>query len=112
MRCFFYFIICIIVGCDSSDSPPDPLLNELVMSSILIDVHLLEAKINTLGKKGDTSFQIYDHFEKLILEKHGVDSLVFAQNLAYYMKHPSILENVYKNIIDTLVLRESTIRNK
>ena len=48
----------------------------------------------------------------LILEKHGVDSLVFARNLAYYMKHPSILENVYTNIIDTLVLRESTIRNK
>ena len=112
MRCFFYFIILIFLGCNSSDSPPDPLINELVMSDILIDIHLLEAKINTLGKKGDTSFQIYDHFEKLILEKHDVDSSVFAQNLAYYMRHPSILESVYTNIIDTLVLRESTIKNK
>ena len=82
------------------------------MSNILIDIHLLEAKINTLGKKGDTSFQIYDHFEKLILEKHGVDSSVFTQNLAYYMRHPGILENVYTNIIDSLVLWESTIKNK
>ena len=82
------------------------------MSNILIDIHLLEAKINTLGKKGDTSFQIYDHFEKLILEKHGVDSSVFAQNLTYYMRHPGILENVYTNIIDSLVLWESTIKNK
>ena len=112
MRCFLYFIICIIVGCNSSSSPPDPLINELVMSNILIDIHLLEAKINTLGKKGDTSFQIYDHFEKLILEKHGVDSSVFAQNLAYYMRHPGKLENVYTNIIDSLVLWESTIKNK
>ena len=112
MRYFFYLIICIIVGCNSSNTPPDPLINELVMSNILIDIHLLEAKINTLGKKGDTSFQIYDHFEKLILEKHDVDSSVFAQNLAYYMKHPSILESVYTNIIDTLVLRENTIKNK
>ena len=112
MRYFFYFIICIILGCNSSNTPPDPLINELVMSNILIDIHLLEAKINTLGKKGDTSFQIYDHFEKLILEKHDVDSSVFAQNLAYYMKHPSILESVYTNIIDTLVFRENTIKNK
>ena len=82
------------------------------MSNILIDIHLLEAKINTLGKKGDSSFQIYDHFEKLILEKHGVDSLVFTQNLAYYMRNPSLIENVYTNIIDTLVSRENVIRNK
>ena len=112
MRYFFYFIICINVGCNYSDSPPDPLLNQHVMSNILIDIHLLEAKINTLGKKGDTSFQIYDHFEKLILEKHDVDSLVFVQNLAYYMRNPSLIENVYTNIIDTLVFRENTIRNK
>ena len=112
MRYSFYFTVFIIVGCNFSDPPPNPLLNELIMSNILIDIHLLEAKINTLGKKGDTSFQIYDHFEKLILEKHGVDSLVFTQNLAYYMRNPSLIENVYTNIIDTLVFRENVIRNK
>lgn len=112
MRCSFYFTVCIIVGCNFSDPPPNPHLNELIMSNILIDIHLLEAKINTLGKKGDTSFQIYDHFEKLILEKHGVDSLVFAQNLSFYMRNPSLIENVYTTIIDTLVFRENTIRNK
>ena len=110
MRPSFYFTICMIIGCSSSDQIPDPLLNEVVMSNILLDVHLLESKINTLGKKGDTSFQIYDHFEKLILEKHGVDSLVYTQNLAYYMQHPSLLEKVYTAIIDSLVLRESTKR--
>lgn len=112
MRRSFYFIFCIIMGCNTPDQIPDTLLNEVVMSNILLDVHLLESKINTLGKKGDTSFQIYDHFEKLILEKHGVDSLVFTQNLAYYMRNPSLIENVYTNIIDTLVFRENTIRNK
>ena len=110
MRRSFYFIICIIMGCHSPDLPPDTLLNEVVMSNILLDVHLLESKINTLGKKGDTSFQIYDHFEKLILEKHGVDSLVYTQNLAYYMEHPSLLENVYTAIIDSLLLRENSNR--
>ena len=110
MRRSSYFIICIIIGCNTPDRTPDTLLNELVMSNILLDVHLLESKINTLGKKGDTSFQIYDHFEKLILEKHGVDSLVYTQNLAYYLEHPALLEMVYKAIIDSLVLRESTKR--
>ena len=110
MRPSFYFTICMIIGCSSSDQIPDPLLNEVVMSNILLDVHLLESKINTLGKKGDTSFQIYDHFEKLILEKHGVDSLVYTQNLAYYMQHPSLFENVYTAIVDSLLLRENTKR--
>tara|TARA_X000001036_G_C20669688_1_gene802019 strand:- start:2077 stop:2379 length:303 start_codon:yes stop_codon:yes gene_type:complete len=99
------------MGCNSSSQPPETLLKEVVMSNILLDVHLLESKINTLGRKGDTSFQIYDHFEKLILEKHGVDSLVYTQSLAYYMEHPSLIENIYTIIIDSLVLRESTIRN-
>jgi len=110
MRRSFYFIICIILGCNTPDQTPDTLLNEVVMSNILLDVHLLESKINTLGKKGDTSFQIYDHFEKLILEKHGVDSLVYTQNLAYYLEHPSLLEKVYTAIIDSLLLRENTNR--
>jgi hypothetical protein len=110
MRPSFYFIICMIMGCNVPDQTPDPLLNEVVMSNILLDVHLLESKINTLGKKGDTSFQIYDHFEKLILEKHGVDSLVYTQNLAYYLEHPSLLEKVYTAIIDSLLLRENTNR--
>ena len=110
MRPSFYFIICMIMGCNVPNETPDPLLNEVVMSNILLDVHLLESKINTLGKKGDTSFQIYDHFEKLILEKHGVDSLVYTQNLAYYLEHPSLLEKVYTAIIDSLLLRENTNR--
>ena len=110
MRRSFYFIICIIMGCNTADQITDTLLNEVVMSNILLDVHLLESKINTLGKKGDTSFQIYDHFEKLILEKHGVDSLVYTQNLAYYLEHPSLLEKVYTAIIDSLLLRENTNR--
>lgn len=110
MRRSFLFIICIIMGCNTPDQIPDTLLNEVVMSNILLDVHLLESKINTLGKKGDTSFQIYDHFEKLILEKHGVDSLVYTQNLAYYLEHPSLLEKVYTAIIDSLLLRENTNR--
>ncbi|NQW28858.1 MAG: DUF4296 domain-containing protein [Flammeovirgaceae bacterium] len=110
MRYPLYFLLFTFISCNSTKEVPKELLNEIEMSNVLIDVHLLESKINTLGKKGDTAFQIYDHFEKLILEKHGVDSLTYVNSLDYYMNNSAFMETVYTAIIDSLVVRQKNYR--
>ncbi len=101
-------LLAVLFGdCSGKQEIPKDILDKKQMTSLLIQVHLLEAKVARLGLMADTAKQVYDHFQRLMLKEAGVDSAVFARSFAYYSDNPQHFKKVYNAVVDSLMERES-----
>lgn len=89
------------MGCQSLDNPLEPkqLLSEDQMVTLLTDVAFVKASKN-VNKKVFNKEKI--NAETYVINKHGIDSIVFAENNAWYMadleKYKSIFTRVKANL--------------
>lgn len=74
------------------------------MVSILVDIHLTDAKVKLLKKqKGNTLSQAdCSLLQDKVFETHGVLHSQFDQSLSYYTAHPEELDTIYNNVIAAL----------
>ncbi len=86
--------------------PPDA-LDRQQMAAILVDIHLLEARLNTTPMAADSSLLLYQHVEADILARHQTDSAQYARSFRYYTDHVGQLDRIYAEVLDTLGARES-----
>lgn len=112
---FFYLFLFIYFGnCGKSsvDIPKD-VLSPQKMRSVLIDIHLLEGKIAESGYiYPDTATINYVRGSKIIWKKHKIDSVYFRKSFQYYTQNPTILTQIYQEVVDSLSLREVKVKTK
>ena len=80
------------------------------MTELLVDFHLLEAKIEQLGVKPDSAKKVYSHFATLLYEKYEVDSAQYQESLLFYLDHPEMMHDIYEVVVDSLNLRDRSKR--
>jgi hypothetical protein len=85
---------------------PQDILTPEAMNELLLEFHLLEAKIEQLNLDLDSSRQVYAHFEPQVLAKYGVDSATYKESLEFYLNHPALFHDVYEVVVDSLMVRE------
>ena len=116
---FIFFILISMESCQKVERPekPQDLIPEDKMAAILVDIYLFNAAKSTnrilLQKTGLTT-------EKLIYQKHGIDSLQFVESNNYYggdlKKYDAIHQKVKllieaeKTTFETLV-KEETVKD-
>ncbi|MEP1032774.1 DUF4296 domain-containing protein [Ekhidna sp.] len=106
MRNLFLTVLVIVCSCSSSDEPKDLISNEQ-MVKVMIEIHLLEAKINKLRiDPVDSTQAVYNHYEKLLFEDLGIDQDQYERSFNYYVDHPNDFEKIYNAVVDTLMERE------
>ena len=76
------------------------------MTSVLVDVHLLEAKVLQLNLSTDSTTKVYSILEKQLFEKHNTDSLQYAESMKFYAREPELFHDIYEIVVDTLMIRE------
>ena len=108
MRNLLFLIIILSAGCSQKDKLPESVYPPPQMAQVLIDIHLLEQKIDQLNISYDSQQVLYNHFEPLVFADHGVDSARYRESLNYYIGHVSQLEQIYKEVVDSLIVREKT----
>ena len=77
----------------------------------MMEVHLLEAKINNVPiDHKDSTQAVYDHYEKLLFEDLGITQDQYERSFNYYVDHPADFEKIYSTVVDSLMARESKLK--
>ena len=99
-RLLFSILLSFFVFASCSKSLPDGILKEKEMSSLLKEVHLTDAYLNTLPI--DSSKKVINSHYDQIFKQYGLDSASFALNMEYYLARPTLAEKVYDNLLTDL----------
>lgn len=93
-------VLITLFGCKKKEEVPAHLIGEEQMVAILVDIHLLEARIDALGLPKDSVDAVYKSFEwDLLVNKHKVDTLTYFKSFKYYTNHLSNFNNVYDEVL-------------
>lgn len=102
----------------STIAPPEKLISPEKMEDILYDMSLIKAIKNANFQAEESKAVLTPAY---LYDKYGIDSLQWAENLAYYSKNPKQFVKIYKQLearyphaldsIDTLLKRENKIIN-
>lgn len=96
----------LLMGCVGEPEKPENLIEKPEMVDLLIQVHLLEAKINKVPKRpGDSTQLLFDHYQMLLFEDLGVDSARYRSSMTYYLDNPGEFTSIYQAVVDSLALR-------
>lgn len=113
----FSIIVCFTVfACDAPDEliqPPADLLSKKQMTSLLIDLHLAEAKTSyTNVRSADSLEMLYRNYEYAIFEEHGVTDSAYLHSYEYYLDHMEQMEEIYTAIVDSFSVMNSQEKAK
>ena len=105
------FLSLLLSSCDRPEMavPPTNLLSKEQMRSVLIDLHILEARIESGRLSTDSARALYNEQERVVLQQHQVTDSAFQQSYRYYAIHDKDLDGIYGEIIDSLAAREKKL---
>ncbi|MEQ9304199.1 MAG: DUF4296 domain-containing protein [Marinoscillum sp.] len=106
---FVILIILFLFGCSKHKvETPDGVLSHDEMVRVLIDVHILEAKVKKLYLPRDSSQVVYHHYEKMLFKDLGIDRTEYIKSMEFYVDEIEELKTIYDEIVDSLLSRQKT----
>lgn len=109
-RSHLFLNIILLTACVGAPEIPEGTIPEQQMTELLVDFHLLEAKIEQLGVKPDSAKKVYSHFADQLYKKYDVDSAQYQKSLLFYLDNPEIMHDIYEVVVDSLMLRDRAKR--
>lgn len=105
-----FFILLAGLLLQACTSPVDPapadLLSEKQMTGILVDIHILESRLETMGLPHDTASNYFRTQQEEIFKKHQVAADKFFKSYDYYVTNVSELDKIYEKVVDSLSMKE------
>ncbi|WP_166648041.1 DUF4296 domain-containing protein [Hymenobacter sp. UV11] len=97
-------------GCARPEQVPTPpnLLPKEKMTSLLVQIHLLEARVETSRLPPDSARALFLSQQRDLMLRNGVSPTdsVFERSYRYYASHAKDLDGIYAGVIDSLSQRE------
>ena len=100
----------IIISCDNEKEVN--VIEKGKMAKILIEMHLSEEMIGVLKFDKDTLSALFSEKEKQVFQKHSVTEKEYRESYSYYFFNPQQLEDVYEELIDSLLLYQQTFQDE
>ncbi len=101
------FFLAFILSCNNEDSEPPNLISEKEMAKILVDIHVIEARVSKMALSSlDTSTLINERLKLSLFKEYKTDSLTFNRSYQFYSTHPDYLERIYEDVVKQLQTRE------
>jgi len=102
-------LLWVILSCSSPERsekdaslPADSVIPEKKMTSLLVDVHLLEGGLMMQRNRGEQDRQLSkEAYRKLFLRYHTTSSQ-FVRNLGYYQKNPGNFTKIYDTVLQRI----------
>ncbi|WP_052732627.1 DUF4296 domain-containing protein [Hymenobacter terrenus] len=103
-----------VPACQRPEEPPQPadLVPKEKMISLLADLHLLEARVESSRLSPDSARALYLTQQKNLLWKQEITDSAFQRSYRYYGIHGKDLNDIYGAVIDTLGQREAKLNPK
>jgi hypothetical protein len=100
----------LFIACSKRPKVPHDFPKEHEMARLLADVYLAEATISqssNLYRGKETEIPMY---YKYVLDKHGLTKKQYDTIFAWYSAHPTLLTEVYDEVIQVLNAREAEVK--
>ena len=92
-----------LFACKKQEAVPENLIDKELMTEILVDIHLLEARIDHLDIPRDSSEMLYKAFEyDLLVNQYQVDTALYYESFKYYTNHLSNFTDVYDEVLKSM----------
>jgi len=90
----------LVWGCNSR---PKEKLSKDEMAAIIVDLKLLESKVdNFLLRSSDSSKIAFRYLQHQVFKKHKTDSTTYFENYDYYLSHKKQMLEILENASETL----------
>lgn len=110
MRNIFLTALVILCACKADEQPED-LIQRDQMVKVMMEIHLLESKINNIRVEPyDSTEAVYHHYEQLLFEDLGITQDQYERSFNYYVDNPNEFEKVYSAVVDSLLAREQRFK--
>lgn len=104
------------IACEPSDElipPPADLLSKEQMTSLLIDLHIAEAKMSyTDVRNADSTEVLYRNYEYAIFAEHGTTDSAYFRSYEYYLDNMEEMEDIYTAVVDSFSVMNSLEKAK
>ena len=94
------------------DKAPQGILSKPQMVDWMIDIYLAEARTQLIPISRDSAYKLFAPYQDSLLYRKGISDSVLKESYKYYLEHPTDLETIYDNVIDSLSLREQRLRQR
>jgi hypothetical protein len=106
MRYLLPFLLVICVSCDEGEEPPEGIMEREVFKSILVDVHLIEARTGHDVVLDQQALEpLPDQYQQLF-SSQGTDREQFRETFQYYSARPEQLKEIYEEVLVELIRRK------
>lgn len=104
-------LLALLAGCARPEevAPPAQLLPKEKMVSLLVQLHLLEARVEASRLPADSARALYQSQQKLVLWQNNVSitDSVLQRSYRYYAINHKDMDEIYTAVIDSLQKREA-----
>ena len=101
-RIFLFLTFFLIFSCKNDTTDNKKYISKEKMVNILIDIHLIEEKVNQLNFSKDSSKVMFDMLEKEIFQKYNITDEDYRKSYSHYFFNPEELDDIYQSVIDSL----------
>ena len=108
-RIFLFLTFFLIFSCRNDHDDNKKYISKEKMVKILIDIHLVEEKVNQLNYSNDSSKAVFNILEKEIFDKYNITDEEYRKSYSHYFFNPKELDDIYKSVIDSLNVYNQSI---
>lgn len=97
---FLVMALLAIAACSEKERRPQVFLDEPQMIDVLADAYLIEAQLNVKKSTGVDVTGLQASYYEQLFEHYGITDSIFDQNMAYYTRHPAVLERMMDSVVN------------
>ncbi|TAH14760.1 MAG: DUF4296 domain-containing protein [Runella slithyformis] len=95
-----------LTACTQEEKVPEGTLSEQKMSQIMVEIHLIEARVSRLSLVSiDSTTLVTEQLKKAMFKKLQVDTAAFNRSYKFYATNPELLQRIYEPVVKHLEKR-------
>lgn len=99
-------IVLFLASCQSDRNIPAEVLPPETMKNILVDVNVVEGGLKANFILADSAKKVAPTLYEEVYERYGTNAADFQKSIRWYFEHPEILEEIQRDVVAELLLRE------
>lgn len=108
-RYLFFLIVLAFASCLSEETTPKDVLDEDHMTSLLVELHLVDGDLYNVQQTPDTLYKYTMGRYTATFKKFHTDSNQFSKSFSWYTHHPVKLDEMYDNVIKILQAKTDSV---
>lgn len=109
-----------LLGCDLTPdnedavglAKPEHFLSKELLIDAMVDFRIAEASIRQMASKGENTRKITPYYYKPLLQKYDITIEDYYSNLTYYSHEPDVMDEIYKEVVNRLIEKQTKVRSQ